>query len=245
MSRIVFDNFSCYYKVKKEYITALDGITLEIPDGQFVAVVGESGSGKTTLLKSILGFCDYIDGDLTVNGIPIEKLDTKNGIFAYVKQEIALYPNLTVYDNIAFPLNVIHTSDSETDARVTEIARQTGIDWLLTRKPRQLSWGQQQRVAIARALIKRPQVALFDEPFANIDASTRIALRRLVRELHEKYGMTTVFVTHELDEAFAMADRIIVLEKGKVVDDDTQDALKRRCHSDLLKISFLGSRSEL
>ena len=235
MTRIVFEKFSAYYKEKKEYVTALDQISLEIFDGQFVAVVGESGSGKSTFLKSIMGFCDYIDGDLTVNGTPIDNLSLKSGLFAYVNQEISLYPSMTIYDNIAFPLRTIHATEEEIAKRVTEIATQIGIEWLLTRKPKQLSWGQQQRVAIARALVKRPEIALFDEPFANLDAPNREGLRRLVKEIHQKLGMTTIFVTHELDEAFALADRIVVLEKGKIVDDGTLDQLKAHCNSDLLR----------
>lgn len=235
MVKIKFENFSCYYKSRKETVTALSNIDLEIKSGELLVLAGESGSGKSTMLKSILGKCDYADGNLTVNGVPIDNLDLKSIPFAYVKQEIALYPHMTVYDNIAFPLRNIHTGREETDKRVKAVAGQLGIDWLLTRKPKQLSTGQQQRVAIARALIKKPEIILFDEPFANIDPVMRMGLRQLVKDIHKEFDMTIIFATHDLDEAFSLADRIAVLEDGKLADIATPDDLRRFGSSSLIK----------
>ena len=235
MQSIKFDNFSCYYKSKKQYITILDKLTFEINGGEFFVVVGESGCGKTTLLKSILGLMDYVDGDLHIDGVAIDDFDIKSANIGYVKQEIALYPHLTVYENIAFPLRTMHTPQAEVDKRVKEIAKLLDIDWLLTRKPKQLSGGQHQRIAIARAMVKNPQVVLFDEPFSNIDSSLRGEMRQLVRRIHETYHITTIFVTHDLDEAFILADRIMVLNKGRLEDIGTPEELRQNCRSELLK----------
>lgn len=236
---IQFKDFSYFYKVKKQLVPALQNVNLAVNRGELLCVVGESGSGKTTLLKSILGHCKFIDGELFIDGIPIEQVDVRKKNFAYIKQEIALYPHMTVYENIAFPLRVMGTSQQETDKRVTEIAAKTGLDWLLTRKPRQLSVGQCQRVAIARAVIKRPQIILFDEPFANVDPLVCVDLRQLVKKLHSEYLPTIVFVTHNLPEAFALGERIAVMEKGALTELGTPQELKNNPQSELLK-GFFG-----
>ncbi len=235
MEAIKFENFSCYYKHKKDFIKALDGVNLSVHNGELLVVVGESGSGKSTLLKCVLGQCSYVDGQLFVYGQPIEQLNVRTKNFAYVHQNITLYPHITVYENIAFPLRVMGTSQKETDARVSEVASKMGIDWLLTRKPRQLSVGQCQRVALARAVIKHPQLILFDEPFANIDPLKSGELRQLVRQIHKDYNPTILFVTHNLQEAFALGDRIVVLEQGKVSEAGTPKQLLQNPQSELLK----------
>jgi multiple sugar transport system ATP-binding protein len=225
MYSIRFSKYCSYYKVKKEYILALSDINLSVDVGQFLVVIGESGSGKSTLIKACLGMLDYFEGDLLIDGVPVEKIDLKTGKYACVRQEISLYPNLTIYENIAFPLRIMRTPQAEVDKRVKQIAEMLDISLMLTRKPRHLSGGQQQRVAIGRALIKNPAFLFFDEPFSRIDSKTRI-------------GLTIVFVTHELDEAFALADRIVVLDQGKIVEDGTPAQLKKNYKSDLLKAYF-------
>ena len=159
---------------------------------------------------------------------------------AYVTQEIALYPHLTVYENIAFSLRLMHTPQDEVDRRVKVMAELTQIKWLLTRKPRQLSGGQQQRVAIARALVKYPELLLFDEPFSNIDPALRLELRQLVQNVHRRLGATTVFVTHDLPEAFFLADRIAILEEGNAVQIGTPDELRENPKTALLQAFFSG-----
>lgn len=213
---IAFDNFSCYYKNKKEYFTALDQITFSVEKGELLVVLGPSGCGKTTLLKCILGLCDYIAGDLTVDGISIDQLRLKDSNVGFLRQEPDLYPHMTIYENIAFPLRMIRTSQDEVDRRVKEIAKLLEVDFLLTRKPKQLSGGQLQRVALARALVKNPVLVLFDEPFSAIDPSLRGELRQLIRKVHEIYGCTMVFVTHDITDAYSLADRILLLEEGKL-----------------------------
>lgn len=240
MQYIKFDDFSAYYKQKKVYAAALDHLSLTIEKGEFFVVVGASGSGKSTLLKCILGLNRDIEGDLYIDGVSIDDLNAKDGNMAYVTQEIALYPHLTVYENIAFPLRLMHTPQDEVDCRVKEIAELVQVKWLLTRKPRQLSGGQQQRVAIARALVKNPQLLLFDEPFSNVDPSLRLELRQLVQNIHRRLGATAVFVTHDLPEAFFLADRIAVLEEGNVVQIGTTEQLQQKPEAPLLRAFFSG-----
>ncbi len=238
LNAIEMKNLSCYYKQKKEYITALSQLDLTVQQGEFLVVVGQSGSGKSTLLKACLGLAEFFEGDLLIDGVPIEALDLKNGRYAYIRQEIALYPNLNVYENIAFPLRSAKLPQPEVDRRVKEMAALIGMERLLTRKPKQLSGGQQQRVAIARALIKRPDFLFMDEPFSSLDGSLRADLRALLKELHRQLRPTVVFVTHELPEAFALADRMVVLEEGKIVEAGTPEALSKAPQSQLLRQYF-------
>lgn len=216
MSAIEFQDFSCFYKYKKEYIAALDHINLCVENGELLVILGQSGSGKTTLLKCVLGLCDYISGQLYIDGIPIDQFDLKNSNIGYIRQELNLYPHMTVYENIAFPLRMIHTPQAEVDRRVKELAALLEIDWLLTRKPKQLSGGQLQRVAIARALIKNPVTVLFDEPFSAIDPTLRTEMRQLIKKIHQTFGCTILFVTHDLVDALNLAERIVILEEGKI-----------------------------
>lgn len=216
MSTIEFQDFSCFYKYKKEYITALDHINLSVESGELMVILGQSGSGKTTLLKCILGLCDYISGQLYIDGTSIDDFRLQNSNIGYIRQELNLYPHLTVYENIAFPLRMIHTPQAEVDRRVKELAALLEIDWLLTRKPKQLSGGQLQRVAIARALIKNPVTVLFDEPFSAIDPTLRTELRQLVKKIHQTFGCTILFVTHDLTDALNLAQRVVILEEGKI-----------------------------
>ncbi len=239
MNVIEFKNFNCYYKSKKEYFKALSDLNLTVDEGEFLVVVGESGCGKTTLLKACLGMADYYDGELFIDGGNIENIDLKSGKFAFIRQEIALYPSMTVYENIAFPLRAMRTSQAEVDKRVKEISELIGMRNLLTRKPKQLSGGQQQRVAIGRALVKNPSFIFFDEPFSNIDASLRKDVRMLVKQIHSQIRPTIVFVTHDLTEAFFLADRIVVLKEGKVIETGTPEELGENGKSDLIR-AFLG-----
>ena len=216
MNMIEFENFSCFYKNKKEYITALDQVSFTIEQGELFVILGPSGCGKTTLLRCILGLCDYISGELTIDGISVDNLRLKDSNMGYVRQSPDLYPHLTIYENIAFPLRMIRTPQDEVDRRVKEIAALLGVDFLLTRKPKQLSGGQLQRISLARALIKNPVMLLLDEPFSGIDPSLRGELRQLIRQVHEIYGCTMVFVTHDIQDAYSLADKILLLDAGKI-----------------------------
>ena len=239
MEAIKVEDFSCFYKLDKSgYVTALDKVSFSVESGEMLTVIGESGGGKTSLLRCMLGLNDYTSGTLLLNGVPAEDLDVADNNMAYVRQEIVLYPQMTVYENIAFPLQMMHTPHAEVDARVKAIADPLDIRWLLTRKPGQLSGGQQQRVALARALVKNPQFILFDEPFANVDPAMRGQLRLLVKKLHEKDSATMVFVTHDIDEAFFLGDKILVLNNGKVDAFGTPEELRNCRTSELLNEHF-------
>ncbi len=238
MKAIEFEDVSVYYKNKKDYIAALSHLDLVVEQGECLAVVGESGSGKSTLIKACLGLAEFYEGELRIDHCPVEDIDFKSGKFAYVSQEYSLYPNLTIYENIAFPLRLMHTPQPEIDKRVREVAKIVGVSEMLTRKPKQLSGGQQQRVAIGRTLVKNPQYLFLDEPFSNVDPSMRAELRSLVKRIHQAFHQTIIFVTHDLLEAFTLAQRIVVLEHGRIAEQGTPLQLKDTTQSPLLRAFF-------
>ncbi len=238
MVTVEFKKFSAFYKTKGDYITALSDVDLFVKEGEFLAIVGKSGSGKSTLIKSCLGIAEYFKGDLLVGGESVEYLDFKSGRYAYVSQEYTLYPNLTVFDNIAFPLRNMQTPIKEIHERVKKYASLMDISYLLTRKPKQLSGGQQQRVAICRALVRNPALVLFDEPLSSIEPTLRREMRDLFKKMRAEIGCTVIYVTHDLNEAFYLGDRVVCLEDGKISDAGTFDELKSSCNSNLLRLYF-------
>ncbi len=242
MKAIEFQNFSCHYKTKKDFITALSHLDLTVEEGELLVILGESGCGKSTLIKACLGLADYFEGDLYIKGKTIEDIDLSTGEYACVQQDISLYPNLTVYENIAFPLRLMKMPQADIDIRVKQMAMRLEIAFLLTRKPKQLSIGQQQRVAIARALIKEPEFVYFDEPFSNIDAVFSSELRKLIKKYHEECHPTVIFVTHDINEAFSLADRIAVLENGQLAEIGTPEEIISSPKSDLIR-SFLAEKN--
>jgi ABC-type sugar transport system ATPase subunit len=240
MNIIEFKDFSCYYKRRKEkdYLVALDKINISIKRGEVVSIVGPSGCGKTTLLKSLLGMSKLVEGNIYINGQDIDSIAIKDLNIGYVWQEYVLYPNLTIYGNLAFPLKNMNTPQKEIDQRVKEIAERFGITNLLTRKPKQLSGGQIQKVCIAKALIKNPEFILFDEPFANIDPKFKKGLLMLINDIREHYNTTMIFVTHDLNEAVTIADRIIVMEDGSIKEHGTIEELRKNGKTDLIRMYF-------
>lgn len=224
MDILRFEQYSVYFKVKKDYCIALDQVDLSIEKGEFVAVTGPSGCGKTTLLRSAMGLTNTLtSGDVFLHGRPVGEVDISQENIGYLSQEYSLYPSMTIYENIAYPLTVMGVDRDETDRRVKEMADILGLTPLLTRKPRQLSGGQQQRVALGRLLIKNPKLALFDEPFSNVSPDTRRELGQLVRTLHERLGNTVLFVTHDVEEARTLADRVITMEQGEIQSVETME----------------------
>ena len=217
MKIIQFQDFSVFYKVKREYYVALDKVDLDVESGEFLAIIGPSGCGKTTLLRSVMGRSENTTGKLLLGGREIGTVDVSRENMGYVSQEYNLYPSMTVYENIGYPLKVMGTGSDEIERRVKETAEKMGLSWLLTRKPRQLSGGQQQRVALARMLVKDPRLILLDEPFSNLAPQMREEMAELLKAYHREQRPTILFVTHRVGEALAMADRVAVMEAGKIL----------------------------
>lgn len=223
MSVIEVKDVSVIYESKNKSTVALDNLSAVFGEGINV-IVGYSGCGKTTLLKAICGQVEY-DGQISIDGIDIECMATQDRNLAYVSQEYVLYPQYTVFDNIAFPLKQLGAGRDEIVRRVKEIASLTGLSACLTRNPKHISGGQQQRVAIARALVKQPSVCLMDEPFSNVDEQTSVSMRVWLKSVFRTIGCTVVYVTHDFKEAYAMADALYVMDGGKVVASGTPKAV--------------------
>jgi lactose/L-arabinose transport system ATP-binding protein len=194
----------------------IKGVDLDIEPGEFVVFVGPSGCGKSTLLRMIAGLEDVTSGDLSIGGKRMNDVDPSERGIAMVFQSYALYPHLTVRENMGFALKFAKKSKEEIERQVMEAARILELEPLLDRKPGQLSGGQRQRVAIGRAIVRHPQVFLFDEPLSNLDAELRVHMRLEVARLHQKLGATIIYVTHDQVEAMTLADRIVVLRSGIV-----------------------------
>jgi multiple sugar transport system ATP-binding protein len=210
LTRLEIRNLSKYYgKVK-----VLNDFSLEIQSGEFMVLLGPSGCGKTTVLRCIAGLLESTAGEIYIGDQLVNDLPPKDRDVAMVFQNYALYPHMTVYDNIAFPLKMRKASKQHIDERVRFIANLLEITNLLDRKPRQLSGGQMQRVALGRALVREPKVFLMDEPLSNLDAKLRVYMRAEIKKLQRKVGITTVYVTHDQSEAMSMADNIAVMESG-------------------------------
>lgn len=204
-----------------EGVVVLQKISATIREGEFVVLLGPSGCGKTTLLRLIAGLEDPTLGEIRFDGVTVNSLPPEERDVAMVFQNYSLYPHLTVFDNIAFPLRTMHMPREQLEAVVTEMAGLLDMEPWLNRLPSELSGGQLQRVAIARALVRKPQVFLLDEPFSNLDAPLRGELRRLVKEIHQKLNTTFLYVTHDHNEALSLGQRILVMRSGMVEQDGT------------------------
>jgi multiple sugar transport system ATP-binding protein len=194
----------------------LHGVSVEIEDGEFVILVGPSGCGKSTLLRMIAGLENITAGEIAIGGRVVNNVAPKERDIAMVFQNYALYPHMTVRDNMAFSLSLAKVPKSTIEQQVSRAAQILGLSQYLNRYPRQLSGGQRQRVAMGRAIVRDPQVFLFDEPLSNLDAKLRVAMRAEIKELHQRLTTTTVYVTHDQIEAMTMADKIVVMNAGNV-----------------------------
>ncbi len=203
------DIHKAYGKVK-----VLHGIGFDISDGEFVVLVGPSGCGKSTLLRMLAGLEDITGGEILIDGKVVNDLESKDRDIAMVFQSYALYPHMTVRENMGFSLRLRKADAATTARRVDDAARILNLDALLDRYPRELSGGQRQRVAMGRAIVRDPKVFLFDEPLSNLDAKLRVAMRAEIKALHQRLKTTTVYVTHDQIEAMTMADRIVVMHDG-------------------------------
>ncbi len=197
-------------------VHAVRGVDLEIPAGEFTVLVGQSGCGKSTLLRTIAGLEDVDSGTIAIAGEVVNDLPPRERDIAMVFQNYALYPYMTVYDNIAFGLRARKTPKAQIESKVAAAAKMLGIVHLLARHPRQLSGGQLQRVAIGRAIVRNARLYLFDEPLSNLDAQLRDEMRGEIKRLHQELGKTMIYVTHDQIEAMTMADRIVLLRDGRI-----------------------------
>lgn len=238
MTKIEIKDLTVIYQNKKEEVCAVDGLNASFSE-PINTIVGYSGCGKSTLLRSILGVFPY-EGDIFLDGADLFDVPPKKRNFSYVSQEYVLYPHMTVFDNIAFPLKTIGADRIEITNRVKRMAELTGLTPCLTRKPKHISGGQQQRVALARAFIKNPIVCCLDEPFSNIDVQLRFQFRQLLRNLSEETGCMLLYVTHDFQEALAFSDQIYVMNRGKIEVNGTPGEIMASNH-EVVKLLKEGS----
>ncbi|MBO6902636.1 MAG: sn-glycerol-3-phosphate ABC transporter ATP-binding protein UgpC [Rhizobiaceae bacterium] len=221
-------------------VTVIHGVDIDIADGELVVFVGPSGCGKSTLLRMLAGLEENTGGEITIGDDVVSGLPPKDRDIAMVFQNYALYPHMTVAENIGFPLRMQGMSAAERRQRVTEAAGLLGLETYLERYPRELSGGQRQRVAVGRAIVRKPRAFLFDEPLSNLDAALRVQMRKEVKLLHRRLGATMIFVTHDQVEAMTLADRIVVLRAGRVEQIGTPDDIYRRPANSFVA-GFIGS----
>ena len=229
--------------ITKKYskdITALKNINLNIDDGEFVVLVGPSGCGKSTALRIIAGLEDITEGNLFIGGQSAGNIRPKDRNIAMVFQNYALYPHLTVFDNMSFGLKMRRVSKSEINEKIMSAAKMLHIEELLKRKPGELSGGQKQRVALGRAIVREPRVFLLDEPMSNLDAELRAKMRIEIIKLHKKLGTTFVYVTHDQTEAMTMADRVVVIKDGIIQQTDTPKGIYEN-PANIFTAGFIGS----
>ncbi|MCV3767760.1 ABC transporter ATP-binding protein [Rhizobium sp. TRM95796] len=204
--------------VEKAYakVKVMHGVSFDVADGEFVALVGPSGCGKSTLLRMVAGLETITGGTISIGGKVVNDVEPKDRDLAMVFQNYALYPHMTVRDNMGFSMKLRNAPKADIDARVAEAAAILGLSDYLDRLPKELSGGQRQRVAMGRAIVRQPALFLFDEPLSNLDAALRVQMRAEIRALHDRLGSTSIFVTHDQVEAMTMADRIVVLRAGRL-----------------------------
>ncbi len=236
MARVVYEN------VVKQYgdVTAVNNLNIDVADKEFLVLVGPSGCGKTTALRCLAGLEEISSGAIKIGDRVVNDVAPKDRDIAMVFQSYALYPHLSVYDNMAFGLKLRKVPKEDIKRRVNEAADVLGIQDLLDRKPRQLSGGQRQRVAVGRAIVREPKVFLFDEPLSNLDAKLRVAMRAEISKLHQRLQTTFIYVTHDQIEAMTMASRIAVINKGVLQQLDTPQNLYDHPHN-LFVAGFIGT----
>ena len=233
-------------KVEKTYgfgskaVKVIHGVDVEIADGEFVVIVGPSGCGKSTLLRMVAGLEEITAGEIDIGGRVVNRLEPAERDIAMVFQNYALYPHMSVYDNMAYGLKIAKVPKAEIEQRVQKAAKILELGGLLERKPRELSGGQRQRVAMGRAIVRQPQVFLFDEPLSNLDAKLRAQTRLEIQKLHAELGVTSLFVTHDQVEAMTLAERMIVMNAGVMEQIGTPEDVYARPASTFVA-GFIGS----
>lgn len=222
MSNVILKNVTKTYDNNK---TVINNVSLEIKDKEFIVLVGASGCGKSTLLRMIAGLENISDGEIYIGNNKVNDVAPKDRDIAFVFQSYALYPHMTVRENIAFGLKMRKVPKAEIDKKVQEAAEILNLEEYLDRKPKQLSGGQRQRVALGRAIVRNPKVFLMDEPLSNLDAKLRVQMRSEIKKLHEKLQTTFIYVTHDQTEALTMGDRIVVLNNGVIQQVDSPEEI--------------------
>ncbi len=228
--------------IKKNYegVEILHGMNIDIKDGEFVVLIGESGCGKSTLLRMICGLEEISSGELIIDGKVANEVSPQNRDMSMVFQSYALYPHMSVYDNIAYSLKILKMPKDEIKKKVEEVAKLLNIYNYLDRLPKNLSGGQRQRVSMGRAIVRKPKFFLFDEPLSNLDAKLRVVMRNEIKSLQKRLKTTTLYVTHDQVEAMTMADKIVLMEKGYVMQIGSPEDLYDRPNS-IFTATFLGS----
>jgi multiple sugar transport system ATP-binding protein len=231
-----------FRRLVKRYgpLEVVHAIDLVIEDGEFIVLVGPSGCGKSTTLRMLAGLEDISGGEILIDQRTVNEIEPRDRDIAMVFQDYALYPHMSVYENMAFSLRYRNTPRAEIGARVREAAEILGLTPYLERRPKQLSGGQRQRVAMGRAIVRKPQVFLFDEPLSNLDAKLRGTMRLEMKKLHQQLGVTTVFVTHDQIEAMTLADRVVVMNAGHIEQVGTPDQVYHAPAS-LFVAGFIGA----
>jgi sn-glycerol 3-phosphate transport system ATP-binding protein len=240
MASISLRNVIKKYGTGKSALQVIHGINAEIADREFIVIVGPSGCGKSTLLRMVAGLEEISDGEIAIGDRVVNKLEPAERDIAMVFQNYALYPHMSVFDNMAYGLKIRKVPVPEIKARVDKAAGILELGHLLERKPRQLSGGQRQRVAMGRAIVRQPQVFLFDEPLSNLDAKLRAQTRLEIQKLHRELGITSLFVTHDQVEAMTLAQRMIVMNAGNMEQFGTPEEVYHRPASTFVA-SFIGS----
>ncbi|MFQ3536366.1 MAG: sn-glycerol-3-phosphate ABC transporter ATP-binding protein UgpC, partial [Aggregatilineales bacterium] len=235
-------SFRGVYKRYAGDVVAVKDLNIEVADKEFLVLVGPSGCGKTTSLRMLAGLEEISEGEILIGDRVVNNIAPKDRDIAMVFQSYALYPHMTVYENMAFGLRLRKVPRDEIDRRVRETAKSLMIDQLLDRKPRQLSGGQRQRVAVGRAIVREPQVFLMDEPLSNLDAKLRVEARAFISKLHQRLGTTFIYVTHDQVEAMTMGTRIAVMSAGELQQIDTPQNLYDH-PANVFVAGFIGSPS--
>ena len=240
MASITLKNVVKRYGSGKTANQVIHGVSADIKDGEFIVIVGPSGCGKSTLLRMVAGLEEISEGDISIGNRVVNKLEPSERDIAMVFQNYALYPHMSVFDNMAYGLKIAKVPVDEIKTRVDKAAKILELGTLLQRKPRELSGGQRQRVAMGRAIVRQPQVFLFDEPLSNLDAKLRAQTRLEIQKLHRELGITSLFVTHDQVEAMTLAQRMIVMNAGRMDQFGTPEEVYTRPASTFVA-SFIGS----
>ncbi len=240
MASLSLNNVIKRYGAGKSAVPVLHGVSAEITDHEFIVIVGPSGCGKSTLLRMIAGLEEITEGSIAIGGKVVNDLEPSERDIAMVFQNYALYPHMSVFDNMAYGLKIAKVPKNEIRTRVDKAAKILELGHLLARKPRELSGGQRQRVAMGRAIVRQPQVFLFDEPLSNLDAKLRVQTRLEIQKLHRELGITSLFVTHDQIEAMTLAQRMMVMNAGHMEQFGTPEEVYHRPATTFVA-SFMGS----